>query len=281
MNVGGGLPVRPLGQTGWSTPVIGFGVSGPLGAAVTTADDIERLVKTMLAGGAGLFDTAPFYGDAERRLGRALQSTPRERFLIATKGGTVRIGRRLHKRYDPQALRESLENSLRTLGLEQVDIYLLHGAPPETLADPAVAAMLQVLKREGLTRALGATLRSAHELQAALAAPWLDVIQAPLWQGPAPDWPQRARAAGKGAIAIEAMRSPHGLRWPTRISDAWYLARALRDMAVGATISAPSGPPADRLSAALQVPGVSCVLTTTTRIAHARANLAVAAGSAD
>ncbi|MFZ4122822.1 MAG: aldo/keto reductase, partial [Caulobacterales bacterium] len=267
---------RALAATGMALPVIGFGVSGPLGTPATSQQEVTRLVEAMLNGGANFFDVGPTYGMAEQRLGVALAARPRASYLVSTKIGTVRHQGRLTKDYSPAGLRSQLEASLKRLCLDHVDIVFLHGTPPEGIQAPAVADMLQELRGSGLTRAIGATLRTREELNACLDDPLIDAIQAPLWQGPAPDWPGLANAAGKAAIVIEAMRPGVSRGAPRSGADLWYALRAARDWARGTRSTAVSKSPLDLLNAALNTDGVACVLTTTTRLAHANANLAVA-----
>jgi aryl-alcohol dehydrogenase-like predicted oxidoreductase len=226
----------------------------------------------MIEGGAPMFDTAPFYHAAQARLGRALEKHPGA--FVASKVGTVQTPfGRLAKDYSPQGIRAQVDLTRCDLRRDRIDLVHLHGAPPEVVADPAVRGAFDTLRSKGVVSLIGATLRTAEEFQACLAADWIDVIQAPLEPGPVPDWPQLAAEAGKGVLAIEALRAAGGSRALRSPADLWYLARQARhgDGGVQGVLTAE-----DALRRALAQPGVTAVVTTSVRLAHVRANLAVA-----
>jgi aryl-alcohol dehydrogenase-like predicted oxidoreductase len=261
---------RRLGASGLDAPILGLGVSGPHGLGLA---DTAGLVRQALAAGAGLFDSAPFYGDAEARLGAALRGTPRADYLLITKAGTQRRGGRVAKDFSPAALEASLVSSLRALGSDHVDLFLLHGPGPEHLTD-ALAGFLQGLPARGLARACGVCGRGPS-LVAALKFPGVHVVQAPVWeQYGARSWATLSAAAGLGFIGIEAMRrAAPGWRTPKSPADLWYLARAIKSRAPRPD----GGSPLARLEAALDAPGVGAVLVATTRPGHLAENLAAAA----
>ena len=104
-----------LGRTELKVSRIGFGALQI--AAKYDYAHAERLLNLALDSGINLLDTAHGYPDSEQRIGRAI-SHRREEFFIATKsGGHTRKG-----------FREALEESLRRLRTDHVDIYQFHGA---------------------------------------------------------------------------------------------------------------------------------------------------------
>lgn len=117
---------RPLGQTGFHVSALSFGASalGGVYGEAPEADSI-RAVHAALDAGINYLDVSPYYGltRAETVLGKALRGVPRDRYVISTKAG--RDG---HDAFDmsPQHLQQSLEASLVRLGLDSVDILLLH-----------------------------------------------------------------------------------------------------------------------------------------------------------
>ena len=139
------LQVRPLGRSGVSVTALGFG-GGPLGNLRRPISDEAAADTVEAAWEAGIryFDVAPLYGHgrSERRLGRGLAEKPRAEFVLSTK-----VGRLLRPPASPDferhgfidtpdveivydysrdgALR-SLEESFARLGLERVDIALIH-----------------------------------------------------------------------------------------------------------------------------------------------------------
>ncbi|HWA22493.1 MAG TPA: aldo/keto reductase [Caulobacterales bacterium] len=242
-------------------PRLGFGVSGPHGTPLVPEALTAKLIHQALEGGANLFDTAPFYGDAEARLGRALKGVSRDRFLISTKLGKVRRGGDLAADFSPGFLRSQLEASLKTLGVESIDILFLHG-PPEKLSDEARAAFL-AFKAEGKARALGICGRGP---EIAANAEGMDAIMAPAFSR----WAPFAQERGLAFLGIEAMTGARRSGPPT-LGDVWRFARSLRR---GATRPA-YRTPEQALAAALAAPGMTSVLVTTTSPAHLAACLAV------
>ncbi len=113
--------------------------------------------------GIRAFDTAPFYGSglAERRLGRALRGKPRDAFVVSTK-----VGRLLRPDahgwdgayfdFSADGALRSLESSLERLGLDRVDVALVHD--PDDFQDEALAgafAALRRLREQGVVGAIG------------------------------------------------------------------------------------------------------------------------------
>lgn len=263
------IPQRSLGAAGFAAPILGLGVSGPHGLGLA---DTKALVRQAYEAGGALFDTAPFYGDAEARLGAALAELDRARCILITKAGTVRRAGRVEKDFSPAGLEGALIKSLKDLCCDHVDLFLLHGPAPEHLTDE-LAAALDSFRRRGLIRASGICGRGPA-LAAAFSFSACQVIQAPVWERyDGQPWSARAAATGLGFIGIEALRATaSGWRWPARPADLWYLARALRQRAPRSDRASP----ATRLTEALNFPGVSSVLVATTRPAHLAENLAAA-----
>lgn len=247
-------------------PRLGFGVSGAHGAAIVPEALTARLIARVLDAGPALFDTAPFYGQAQARLGRALRGVARDRFIVCTKGGTVRSGAALTKDVSAVGLTAQCEASLRELGLSHIDLFLLHG-PYYPLDDDARTA-LETLKSAGKVKALG-VCGIGDEISMITDGGGFDAIMAPAF-GP---WPDYAAARGLAFLGIEALAGIKRAGAPT-LGDFWRLARRLRGRAPP---PATGGTAEQALSAALERPGVSSVVITTTRLAHLDACLAVAA----
>lgn len=277
MDLSRSSPQRPLGRSGAMVPVLGFGVSGPHGG-IAPPTATRRLILDCLESGFGLFDTAPFYGDAERRLGAALREWRGAQPFVVTKAGTLGRGLSLRKCFDGQSIRTSVEASRARLGVDRLGAVLLHGPPPEAAADPWLRDALVALKGDGLVQAIGVCGRGA-EIAAFADAGWIDVVQAPMGAA------ELAVRRGIGFLAIETMRGALGSSRPIRrIEDVWYVARAIRAARSGSEAfeASPRVPsPIDSLRAALSTAGVSAVITTTVRRRHLAQNIAVARGIAE
>ncbi len=108
--------------------------------------------------GIDFFDTAQAYGwgASEKLLAQALAGVPREQVVIATKGGLRQEGAELLRDSSPAWLRKGVEDSLRHLGTDYIDIYQVHWPDPHT-PFAETAAALQELVDEGKVRHVGAS----------------------------------------------------------------------------------------------------------------------------
>src|ERR1700729_174160 len=119
-----------------------------------TEQDAVATVHAALDAGVRLIDTALAYSRpgtesyAEQVVARALRSVRSDRPLVATKGGHWREGSAFPVDGRPETLRAHCEISLRTLGVDQVDLYLLHHVDPAVPLLESVAALEQ-LRGEG------------------------------------------------------------------------------------------------------------------------------------
>lgn len=166
-----------------------LGLGGaPLGNLYAAIDEETAAATVDAAWQAGIrfFDTAPHYGLglSERRLGRALVARPRAEFLICTKVGRLLVPRepagrsdlgeggfdvpgdlRRERDYSRDGVRRSIEESLDRLGLDRVDIALVHDAEghlEQALAE-AVPALAE-LRDEGVVGAIGAGMNYVEPL---------------------------------------------------------------------------------------------------------------------
>ena len=149
-------PKRPLGRHGTRLTTVGFGAA-TLGDVYGVMDGrtAARVVHHAYERGIRYFDTAPFYGRglSERRLGAALRGR-RGRVFLASKGG-----RQDFSAFDfrAAALTASLEDSLRRLQTDWIDLYQLHDvefAPRDLILEEALPT-LERLRAQGKIRYLG------------------------------------------------------------------------------------------------------------------------------
>jgi L-galactose dehydrogenase len=146
-----------LGRTGLGVSVAGLGCGGfsrlGLGTGKSEAEAVA-LVREALDLGINLLDTAALYG-TEAVVGKAIKNVPRDKVIIATK---VWIPRREGRRAADLAI-ASLDNSLRQLDTDYVDILQLHGVSPNAY-DQALGMIAPALLKErekGKLRYLGVT----------------------------------------------------------------------------------------------------------------------------
>ena len=165
----GDLERRALGPSGIQVPVVGIGCNNFGGRIDETRS--EQVIQAALDEGVAFFDTADIYsiGRSEEILGRALRGR-RERAVIATKfggamGGAERSGG--SRRW----IMEAVEDSLRRLQTDHIDLYQHHFFDPATPLDETLGA-LDELVTAGKVRAVGcsnydgAQIEDAHRIAA-------------------------------------------------------------------------------------------------------------------
>ena len=174
-----------VGRGGLRVGRLGLGTA-PLGNLFTEVrePDADACVDAALAAGITFLDTAPHYGlgVAERRLGRRLAGLPRERFVLSTKVGRLIRPLEAGETADPEGfvatpaarrvwdfsrdgVRRSLDESLHRLGLDRVDVALVHD-PDQHEHEAAGQALpaLAELRDQGVVRAIGAGMNQAEML---------------------------------------------------------------------------------------------------------------------
>ena len=153
------LPRRPYGKTGIELSIIGLG-----GIVVMKAEpeQAKRVVAESVERGVNYFDVAPTYGDAEIKLGPALEPY-RKNVFLACKTGQRRRG----------PADEEMKRSFERLRTDHFDLYQLHGLVDiakdvdAAFADDGVMPLLIEAKKDGRIRHIGF---SAHSVDASLAA---------------------------------------------------------------------------------------------------------------
>ncbi len=158
---------RKLGKTGFEVSEVGFGGWGIGGAWWTGANDEESLqsLRTAFELGVNFVDTAPNYGDghSERLVGQAIRSWGK-RVYVGTKVNPANFvwpaqpGTPLSQVFTKEWIIQSTEKSLRNLGVEQIDLQLLHVWLDEWAGcDEWKEAFVQ-LKQQGKVAAFGLSL---------------------------------------------------------------------------------------------------------------------------
>ncbi len=283
------MQYRPLGKTGLTVSEIGLGCASWWGQRAFSERAALGLVHEALDRGITFFDTGSSYsaGNAEPRLGRALQGRDLTGLVIATKAGTRHDGRRIVRDMSPEGIEASALRSLSHLGLERLPLLQLHGPSLGDLNDE-LRTRLQSLKARGLIQALGVNSFDSAVVDHVITLPEFDVVmvdynvlrpeRAPLIA--------RAAAAGKGVLAGMPLAMGHTggqVFRPRRPRDIWYALRALgrhrREVLAGRRFGflndqpQISGPQA-ALAYVLNNPQVACAVFGTTRMPHLLENIA-------
>ncbi|XP_035903221.1 L-galactose dehydrogenase-like [Anopheles stephensi] len=150
-----------FGRTGLKVSKVSFG-TGTFSQLYGDLDEAEALEAVKLAAKRGInyFDTAPFYGQgrSEEVLGKALRQIPRQAYYVATKVG--RYEREFERMFDYGAAktRESVERSLKLLGVDYIDVVQIHDvefAPDLDTVVRETLPTLEALRGEGKLRYIG------------------------------------------------------------------------------------------------------------------------------
>lgn len=164
---------RPLGKSSLDVPVVVFGAwaIGGWNWGGTDDDEAVRAIHAALERGMTAIDTAPVYGfgHSERVVGRALREK-RERALVLTKVGlrwddergefyfqaTDADGKtlRVHRNLRPWSIAHEVEQSLKRLGTDHVDLVQIHWPDPQTPIEQSLDALVQ-LRQQGKVREIG------------------------------------------------------------------------------------------------------------------------------
>lgn len=159
---------RILGTNGLEVSAIGLGCMGMSHGYGPAADRREMiaLIRRAVEKGVTFFDTAEVYGDNESLVGEALASF-KGKVVIASKFGVYNVDGKQTLDSKPERIRQSVEGSLKRLGVEAIDLYYQHRVDPavpiEEVADVVGELMRQgKVKHWGLSEAGVQTIRRAH-----------------------------------------------------------------------------------------------------------------------
>src|SRR6202007_672031 len=199
---------RPLGKTGEHLSIIGFGgivvMNEETGAA-------KNIVAEAVARGINYFDVAPSYGNAQERLGPALAPYRQNSFLACKTDGRMK-----------EDSRKDLEESLRLLKTDHVDLYQFHALTKMTDLDKVLGPggaieTMEAAKKEGKIRYIGFSVHSAETAIAALDHYNFDTILFPLnWVlvSQAGFGPQILKKAQEKNVGILCLKSMAKTVWP-------------------------------------------------------------------
>ncbi|NOZ13974.1 MAG: aldo/keto reductase [Acidobacteria bacterium] len=167
------VPVSRIGLGTWA-----------IGGAFRGGSDELDFIRTMgraLESGINLIDTAPVYGygASEEVLGKAIRRyRARDRVVVATKAGLEWGGGKIRRNASPGRLRRELEDSLKRLKIDVIDIYQLHWPDPKVSMEDVAEAMLR-FREEGKVRLIGVSNFSVSELACFNRTVPVQVLQSP------------------------------------------------------------------------------------------------------
>jgi aryl-alcohol dehydrogenase-like predicted oxidoreductase len=262
------IPIRPYGNTGLQLSALGLG-AGQLGDERLSERDAEALLLGAIDAGVTLVDTAPSYGVSEPRIGKYLGAR-RNEVVLSTKLGYGVPG---VPDWTGPCITGGVEQALRVLRTDRIDIAHLHSCPREVLERGEVVDALEAAKAAGKLRAIAYSGEN-EDLAYALACGRFDGLMASL-----NPFEQRVADAilpklgGTGFIAKRPVANapwrfpeqPHG-----DYSEPYWL--RMRAMGMAPPGEMPWGEFALRFT--LSVPSVASAIVGTSRLAHLLENVA-------
>jgi len=156
---------RLLGKTGFKISEISIGtwqVGGKWGENFNH-ENADLILNTAFDSGINFIDTADVYGDgeSERAVGRFVRSK-KSRIYVATKCGR-KLNPHTNNAYQPGVLRKFVEDSLKNMNLETLDLIQLHCPPTEVLYRSEIFDFFDKLKKEGKILNLGVSVEKVEE----------------------------------------------------------------------------------------------------------------------
>ena len=168
------IPTRLYGRSGLGVSALGLG-AGQLGDARLSEAEAQSLLAAAVDGGVTLIDTAPSYGLSEQRIGRHLGAR-REAAVISTKLGYGVPG---IPDWTGACITAGVDQALRVLRTDRIDIGHLHSCPWQTLAANEVIDALVAARDAGKLRAIAYSGENEN-LAYALGRPEFDGYMASL-----------------------------------------------------------------------------------------------------
>ena len=156
---------RKLGKSGLEVSEISLGtwqVGGKWGSKFDP-ELADSIIREAIDNGVTFIDTADVYsdGESEKAVGKAVRASGRE-IGIATKCGR-KISPHLNKGYTPAVLRAYVEDSLKRIGTDCIDLIQLHCPPTEVYYRPDIFGEFERLREEGKIRNLGVSVEKVEE----------------------------------------------------------------------------------------------------------------------
>jgi aryl-alcohol dehydrogenase-like predicted oxidoreductase len=172
------MKYRALGRTGWKVSEVSFG-AWAIGGSWGHVSDEESMaaLNQAIDCGVNFIDTADVYGDGRsERLIAKLRQNRKQEIIVATKAGR-RLPRQTVEGYSRENLSTWIDDSLRNLSADALDLLQLH-CPPTALYDrPEVFGILDDLVRAGKIRHYGVSVEKVEEAMKALEFTNVETVQ--------------------------------------------------------------------------------------------------------
>ena len=169
---------RPLGRTGWNVSEISFG-AWAIGGAWGSVDDTESraALDHAIESGVNFIDTADVYGmGRSERLIAQLKRDHKEQIIVATKAGR-RLSPHTAAGYNEANLTAFIEDSLKNLATDCLDLVQLHCPPTDVYYRPELFGFLDRLREAGKIRHYGVSVERVEEALKAIEYPGVETVQ--------------------------------------------------------------------------------------------------------
>ena len=208
---------RALGNTGLEIAPIVFG-GNVLGWTLNERDSF-RILDAFVDQGFNAIDTADSYstwvagnkgGESETVIGKWLKARPalRSKVVVFTKVGSEMPGHTTRKNLSAKWILEEVDNSLRRLGVDRLDLYFSHWPDPETSYAETLGAYDKLIKA-GKVRTIGCSILNAGQLCEALEVARENDL--PAYQVVQPEYNLYARSSFEGPLADLSIREGLGV----------------------------------------------------------------------
>jgi aryl-alcohol dehydrogenase-like predicted oxidoreductase len=169
---------RDFGRTGMKISEVSFG-AWAIGADWGTVDDKDSLAALHKAVdlGINLIDTADVYGmGRSEKLVARLRKERSEQIFVATKAGR-KLSPHVAEKYTPKNIRAFIEDSLRNLEVEALDLLQLHCPPTPVYYEPELFGALEDMVKEGMLKNYGVSVEKVEEALKAIQYPGVKTVQ--------------------------------------------------------------------------------------------------------
>ena len=172
------MKYRPLGRTGWKVSEVSFGAWAIGGAwGHVSEDDALATLHKALDCGVNFIDTADVYGDGRsERLIAQLKKSRKDEIVVATKAGR-RLPRQTVEGYSRQNLTRWIDDSLRNLSTDALDLLQLHCPPTDLYTRPEIFGILDDMVKAGKIRFYGVSVEKIEEALKAIEFPGVQTVQ--------------------------------------------------------------------------------------------------------
>lgn len=293
------MPYRPLGRCGCKVSAFSLGGWTTFAGSVTSDADIKAILNAAFDAGVNFFDSADIYekGACETAMGKALKDLPRHELVLSSKVFFPMSDDVNDRGLSRKHIMESVDKSLKRMGVDYLDIYFCHRPDPDTPLEETARAMDDLVHQGkvlywGTSQWSGAQLRLVNEIcerrnlfRPQVEQPQYSLLMRHIVEG---DVRPAADEYGMGMVVWSPLASgflsgkyDEGVPGDSRLArldfirERWYRPELVERVKTMKTLAGQLGCTRAQLALAwaLKQPGVSSVITGATRLEQLSENL--------